>query len=356
MDKEAGAATAKWSPAETERRLAFSRQLQTLANSIHAAADMDGIKLGLSRELCHLFGCDRLTIYTISERKTEIESKMRLDADTIKHFRLPISDTSIVGYVALTRRAVNISDVYDDAELHAIAPNLQFLQKIDQKLHYRTREMLAVPVLHPQNGELLGALQLVNNRLGGPFAQMIEDGAKELSQTLAIAIERHSQTPAVIRTKFDPLAVLGLLSKPELELARRSARRKEIDQEDVLIDEFQVTLAALGAAYAHYFDVAYEPFRAERKRSTLLQNFRRDYIDRNAWLVLEDSPGAVVLLALDPENLRNARTAEALFPKTDITYRVTTRREFVQTVDQLFAQEVAQEIAQNAPQLSAKET
>lgn len=306
---------------------------------------MDGIMLGLSRDICHLFGCDRLTIYTVSERKTEIEARMRIDADTVKHFKLPIGDTSIAGYVALTKRPVNISDVYDEDELHSHSPGLQFLKKIDEKLHYRTREMLAVPVLHAQTGELLGLLQLVNNRRGGRFPEMIEDGAKELSQTLATAFEKLLQTPVVIRTKFDPLAALGHISKPELELARRSARRKEMDQEDILIDEFQVRLEALGEAYTHFFEVPYEPFRAERKRSSHLQNFRRDYVERNGWLILDDSPDRLTVLTLDPEGLKSTRTVEALFPKTGINYRVTTRREFRQTVEQLYAEDAEQKPA-----------
>lgn len=345
MNKEAVEPQAKWSAAETERRLAFSRQLQTVTNSIHATADLDGIMLGLSREICYLFGCDRLTVYTVSERKTEIESKMRIDADTVKNFRLPISDTSIAGYVALTKRPVNISDVYDEEELRSHANNLQFLKKIDVKLNYRTREMLAVPVLHAQTNELLGVLQLVNNRKGGRFPDIIEDGAKELTQTLAIAFEQRMKAPVVVRTKFDPLAVLGLLSKPELELARRSARRKEMDMEDVLIDEFQVKLESLGAAYAHYFDVPYEPFREDRTRSSQLQYFRRDYVERNEWLILEDSPNHLTVLALDPEGLQGSRTVAALFPKTEIDYRVTTRREFRQTIAQLFEEHAEQKPA-----------
>ena len=69
----------------------------------------------------------------------------------------------------------------------------------------------------------------------------------ELAQTLAVAL-RQRQQQSVAKTKYDFLVEDAVISSAEFELATRTARRKGIDIEDVLIDEFQVSLPALGAA------------------------------------------------------------------------------------------------------------
>ena len=64
-----------------------------------------------------------------------------------------------------------------------------------------------------------------------------------------------------------------------------TARRKNSDIEDVLLDEFQVKPAALGKALALFFGVPYEPFKADRVRpSDLLKNLKREYVESSQWV------------------------------------------------------------------------
>src|SRR5439155_26061377 len=44
----------------------------------------------------------------------------------------------------------------------------------------------------------------------------------------------------------------------------RSARKKAVDVETVLIEEFQVKIPAIGAALAKFFGVPYETFKPDR--------------------------------------------------------------------------------------------
>ncbi|MGX9726440.1 MAG: GAF and HD-GYP domain-containing protein [Candidatus Electronema sp. VV] len=70
---------------------------------------------------------------------------------------LPVSDSSIVGYAALTKEMVAIDDAY------AIAPGLpyQFNASFDEKNSYRTVSILAVPLIS-RNHSLVGVMQLIN--------------------------------------------------------------------------------------------------------------------------------------------------------------------------------------------------
>lgn len=318
---------------EDAHRLYFFRKLQAVTNKVHATGDVQEIIVGLSADICDLFSCDRLTLYAVSESRTMIETLVKTGMNSFKDFSLPISDKSIAGYVALTRRMINIPDVYDESELKSYAPNCHFMQKVDKRTGYRTRELLTVPIAN-EHRELLGVLQLINNRNGGAFSKLEEEGALELCKTLAVAFAQRMRPPMEIKTKYDPLVTAGVLSTPELELARRSARRKGLDVESVLIDEFQVRIADVGASLAAFFNVAYEPFRADRPvPAASVSRFKRDYVEANDWLVLEESEAQLLVLTCDPDRLRASHIVADMYPGANIVYRVTTSREFRQAVD-----------------------
>ncbi|HEY8605628.1 MAG TPA: GAF domain-containing protein [Noviherbaspirillum sp.] len=319
-----------------ERRAAFFQRLEDVVRRIDATEGIDEIMLEVSRDICILFGCDRLTLYAMSASRMSIESKIKTGMDSFRDFALPIGNSSIAGHVALTRRGFNIRNVYDEQELRSYSRELRFLDTVDKRTGYRTREMVAVPIVHAATGDLLGVLQLINNRLGGPFPDLVEEGARALCKTLAIAFEQRSKPAITVRTRFDPLVVQGALSRPELELARRTARRKQLDLEDVLIDEFQVKPEQLGAAYSDFFGVPYEPFRAARAGTRLHDNAKRDYSVKNGWLLLDAFGDSITVLALDPHRLQDSRAMEELFPGYGLRLRVSTRREFLQTVAQLY--------------------
>ncbi|CAG4883933.1 protein of unknown function [Georgfuchsia toluolica] len=116
--------------ADVGSRLAFFKNLQTVTNKIHATSNIDEIMLELSQDVCNLFNADRLTIYSLGEDNASIVSKLKTGLNSFKDLRLPITDQSIAGYVALSRKIVNIRDVYDETELKGIHPGLRFLQEV----------------------------------------------------------------------------------------------------------------------------------------------------------------------------------------------------------------------------------
>lgn len=325
---------------DMNNRLEFFKNLQTATNKIHATNNLDEIMLDLSQDLCDLFNADRLTLYVLSEDKTCIVSKIKTGLNSFKDFQLPISAQSIAGYTALSRRVVNLRDVYDDEELKSHSPELRFQRGVDQHTGYRTKQMLVAPLIDEQKHELLGVIQLINNRSGEAFSTIAEEGIKELCKTLAIAFTQRLKPPPLIRSKYSALISEAVLSAAELELATRSARRKSDDIEEVLSREFQVKVGSIGQALSRFFGVPYEPFKPDRVKPTdLLKNLKRDFVEQNHWVPIEEGPEGVVILATDPEFVRNARVINNIFPKAKLTYRVTTNRDFRQTIDQFFGAE-----------------
>ncbi len=320
-------------------RLAFQKQLQAVTNKVHATNNIDEIMLEVSADVCQLFNADRLTIYSMGEDKQSIVSKVKTGLNSFKDLKLPIAEHSIAGFVALTKKTVNIKDVYDDAELRALNPNLRFLQEVDKRTGYRTKQMLVAPIVEAGSTELIGVIQIINNKAGVPFGPLTEEGVAELSQTLAIAFKQR-QKPTAVKTKYDYLIADAVLSAGEFELASRQARKKSVDVEQVLTEEFQVKISAIGTALSKFFGVPYEPFKPDRvKPLDLLKNLKREYVEGNQWLPIDESRDGLAILCLDPERIRSSRIAANVFPKARLIYKVTTQKEFKETVNQFYGAE-----------------
>jgi len=327
--------------ADVNLRLAFQKQLQLVTNKIHATSNIDEIMLEVSSDICQLFNADRLTIYSLGEDKQSIVSKVKTGLNSFKDLKLPIAEHSIAGYVAMSRKLANIKDVYDEAELKALNPSLRFLQEVDKRTGYRTKQQLLAPIVEQGGAELIGVIQIINNKAGVPFGTLAEEGVTELAQTLAIAFKQR-QKPQMVKTKYDYLISDAVLSAGEFELASRQARKKAIDIETVLVDEFQVKIPAIGAALAKFFGAPYEPFKADRiKPPDLLKNLKREYVDANQWIPIDEAKEGLSVLCLDPERIRSSRIASNVFPKSKLIYKVTTQKEFKETVNQFYGAEAA---------------
>jgi type II secretory ATPase GspE/PulE/Tfp pilus assembly ATPase PilB-like protein len=318
-------------------KLNFSKALQSVTNRIHATSNLDEIMLELSQDICGLFNADRLTIYLVSEDKTSIVSKVKTGLNSFKDLKLPIAEQSIAGFVAVHKKMINIRDVYDDKELKGYSPQLNFLKQVDVKTGYRTKQMLVVPVIDTQSKELIGVIQLINSKSGQAFPPVMEEGAVHVAETLAIAARQRQKPVAGVKGKYDHLVSNAVISAEELELATRSARRKNLDVETVLIDEFQVKLSAIGEALAAYFDVPYEPHKADRvKPMDLMKNMSREFVDSSLWVPIDETRDGIIILTTDPEKIRGSRVVNNVYPKSKIVYRVCCGREFAATLDLFF--------------------
>jgi type II secretory ATPase GspE/PulE/Tfp pilus assembly ATPase PilB-like protein len=318
-------------------RLAFLKNLQGLTNRIHSTSNIDELMLELSADVCGLFNADRLTIYAVGEDKASIVSKVKTGLNTLKNLRLPISKQSIAGYVALSRSIVNIRDVYDEAELKAISPSLRFLKEVDKRTGYRTKQMLVAPIVNASNNDLIGVVQILNTKDDLPFSKIAEEGIRSLCETLAIAFTQRNKMSYGVRTKYDFLITDAVISAQDLELAQRTARRKNLDLEDVLINEYHVKPAMLGTALAKFFGVPYEPFKPDRiKPIDLLKNLKLEYLQQNQWAPVEEGASGIVVVCTDPEQVMGARVVKNIFPRSKIDYRVTSHHEFRQILEQLF--------------------
>ncbi|HNX93558.1 MAG TPA: GAF domain-containing protein [Holophaga sp.] len=106
-------------------------------------------------------------------------------------FRMPISDSSMAGFVAGQGRSLNIEDVY---HIPGSAP-YQFNDSFDRQARYRSISMLSVP-MRDGEGEVLGVLQLINrvdesepSRPVVPFLAQHQSLAESLAGQAGVAVK-----------------------------------------------------------------------------------------------------------------------------------------------------------------------
>jgi type II secretory ATPase GspE/PulE/Tfp pilus assembly ATPase PilB-like protein len=317
----------------------FYRQLHQVTARIHETENLEQIMLEASQDICKLLNADRLTLYVVNEDQSAIISKIKTGLNTSSDLKLPISPQSIAGYVAFSRKQLNLPDVYDEDALKQIHPALAFLKAVDTRSGYRTKQMLVTPIFEGQT--LHGVLQVINNKSDEPFGPLEVDGVNELCKTLDTAIRQRVKgvaAPIKKTTKYDALVADGLITEDELKQCVVEARAASESVEQRLMAKYQIKPQAIGPSLAKFFRVPYEPFNATRIRSEMLHGpLKREFIEEQGWIPLEESPEGLVIMCVDPEAARGSRVVPQVFPRmSKFAYRVTTQLEFKETLAQLF--------------------
>ena len=309
-----------------QERLANEQRLVHLIDRIHSAKTLDSIFIEIQGEMLTFFGADRMTLYAVDAERKEIYSKF-LALDSVKEIRVPISPKSVAGFVALTRQTVNIADAYDASELRRLSPELQFDGSFDKRTGFRTTQILCMPVLH--DGKVLGVVQILNKRKGPRFTKDDELSVARIAKTLGIAFNTQAQLGAQRRSsKFDYLVTQGLLSLEEINQAIGVARQKNTDVEMVLLEQFQVPKAELGAALSQYYRVPFVEFDARIvPPPDLMRDLKLEYLKRNVWLPIQREDNAILVLIDNPQDLQRVDAIHQLLRGHPVKLAVGLRKD-----------------------------
>jgi type II secretory ATPase GspE/PulE/Tfp pilus assembly ATPase PilB-like protein len=139
-------------------------------------------------------------------------------------------------------------------------------------------------------------------------------------------------------SKYDGLVNAGAITKASLQdaLAKRGDKDGTIEQ--LLIDEYQVSPAQIGQALSLFFGTSYEPYSQARFNTDKLHGMlKRDFLSEQGWIPLEETFDGLLVMCLNPENVRSTFVVQHMFPReTKFKYHVTTQSEFSQTLDLIF--------------------
>ncbi len=152
--------------------------MRTISEVMTSNINIDDLLNLIINKLVSTIHAERGTLYLVDEETNELWSKVLIqDADSLSEIRVQVGD-GIAGHVAATGDVLNIPDAYADP---------RFNPYFDQATGFRTRSILATPMLNPQQ-RIIGVVQLLNKD-GGPFSARDERLLAAMTSQAAISIE-----------------------------------------------------------------------------------------------------------------------------------------------------------------------
>ena len=313
-----------------QERLASEQKLVALIDKIHAAKSLDAIFFEIQGEILSFLETERMTLYVVDQDKRELFSKF-LALDTVKEIRLPISESSVAGFVAAHPQTVNIADAYNAAELQRISPKLRFDASWDKRTGFRTQQILAMPILH-ENKAVVGVMQMLNKKRGGRFTKEDESNVARIAKTLGVAFHTQQMLVQKRGNKFDYLLTQGLVTQEELNKAVATSRTKQVDVETVLMEQYRVPKHEVGAALSQYYRLPFYEFSDKLiPPPDLMRDLKIEFLKRNLWLPLRrDEQGNIVVLIDNPQDIQKIDSIHQVLRSRKIALAVGLRKDIQQ--------------------------
>lgn len=318
-----------------EEQLQFQKRLNAITNKIHSAKDTNDILINMQSEILSLFDADRITIYIVDGAAKQIVSKVKT-GDEVNEIRVPIADQSISGYCAASGKVINVYNAYDQNELKRIHPELRFDRTWDEKTGYRTKQILAAPVLY--NKYLLGVIQLINKKNGNHYTLEDQASVLEIAKVLGVAFFNNQKVAKKSKpTKFDYLISNNIVTDKDLQNAMVTARKLKKPVESVLMSDLHVSKEDVGKSLANFFNTRFIPFDDNMViPGQLLKGLKINFLKRNAFVPVSQS-GNVVTIAMENPNYLPARdTVKRLMPGKEFEYCVSLRDDIFRMIDLFF--------------------
>ncbi|MDX1977867.1 MAG: GAF domain-containing protein [Pseudanabaenaceae cyanobacterium bins.68] len=181
------------------------QQFGQITNLLKYSLDFKELLWQLLKKGCELTWSDAGTIYLVDKESPRplLSFAVSYNASqpdrSLEAFALPMDNSNLVGYVALSATTLALEDVY---QIPATAP-YRHHPTFDAEIGYRTRSALVLPMLNFR-AEVIGVVQLLNRKLSPDLTVLPENVAQVtttysdcevtfatiLANLLAIAIER----------------------------------------------------------------------------------------------------------------------------------------------------------------------
>jgi HD-GYP domain-containing protein (c-di-GMP phosphodiesterase class II) len=172
------------------------KKLSEIGIALSAEHNLNNLLEMIIDEAREFTNADGGTLYILRDGKLHFEIiqnesldiKMRSDSEEITKFKpLELDKANVSAYAAISRKAVNIPDVYESKEFDFTGPI-----KFDKQAGYRSTSMLVVPMTNYED-EVIGVLQLINAKdlESGEvtsFSEEFVDLTQSLASQAAVAI------------------------------------------------------------------------------------------------------------------------------------------------------------------------
>ncbi|HEY6552604.1 MAG TPA: GspE/PulE family protein [Vicinamibacteria bacterium] len=301
-----------------QRELGYRKRLIEIANLINSAPSITEILVDIKDKMLDLVDAERVTIFALDTKNQELFSLFKAGQE-VKEIRVPKTFGSIAGFCALSRKTVGIKNAYDPSELTQNHPSLKFDARWDKASGFRTSQVLASPILFEKY--LLGVLQLINKRGGGPFTPKDEEAAEELAKILGIAFyNQHRAARTNKPSKYGHLVDKGLISEKEIEKAVTNARVNQIDVAKVLEEDYKIAKDEIGKAIAQFYNAPFWEPKGKTIPEDIKSRVTVEFLKKNMFAPIEKSQGTLLVAVEDPYDLTKVDAIKAmnLAPRVDV--------------------------------------
>ena len=290
--------------------------LQSLLEVIQEAPDIRSIKRTLCKQILDVFQIEMAAIFLVNIRKQELVSWLLLPGDSLEKIAIPISGNSIVGYVASTKQPINLRDPYDFQELRRVGPELNFSDSYDKKANIRSKQILAIPIIH--NNTLMGVVELINKRDDTDFTYEDQNEVNELAGVLATALFTHSNFSKQTPPKYESLLAQKLLSRKELEQGLAKATELGEDPETVLMNNFQIPRLKMGKLLAEFYSTSFADLKkVDNNPMKLFQGINIDYFEKEELVPLSLNDGKLIVAVKNIEDQTLTSTIRRQVPRVN---------------------------------------
>ncbi|MDA3898387.1 MAG: GspE/PulE family protein [Desulfobacteraceae bacterium] len=315
----------------------YRTKLQEISNSIFAALNLDEILIDLKHDIMDLVNAERITIYYVDGVKRELVSRIKT-GNEVSEIRVSISNKSIAGYAAAHQKLVNIKNVYDESELANIDEELKFNKSFDKKSGFHTKQVLVVPIVF--KSFVLGAIQLINRKKGGPFIQSDEENVSELSNIMGIALYKQKKMATGRKSKFDYLLQNHILTQKELNQAIATSRDKRIPIVNILIDDLKISQKDIAEALSRYYDLPLIKYNETLPiPGELLRGLKVGFMRNNLWVPIRMEKDEIVIAIDNPEDMQRVDEIRALFSGRKIKLAFALKEDILKIINLFFTDE-----------------
>lgn len=312
----------------------------------------------LTENLKNIFGCESTTLFNYDSSKKELYSQ-NFRSQTTEEIRFPISTNNLAGYVAATRKPLNVSNVHSKEELEKHHKDLNYDDSWDKKNGFNARSVMLIPL--PHKNKLIGVMEIVNKSDGNPFLETDFIRAKAIALVMGLALVKINERTnngeieepqkknleELKSTKFSYLIANGFLTEDELTLISKKSQESGRDVEDLLVKDLFLRPMDVGKSLESFYYIPYEGYD-ESVVQPDLQDFviEVETLRSQSWVLLKNDTTGMVVLMNDPTDKTAIETIKQTFPDKNIEYRVGLQMDIQEYINGFYKTEEPPKISE----------
>ena len=313
----------------------------------------------LTDSLKNIFSCESATLLNYDDATKELYSR-NFRSHSSEEIRFPVSANNLAGYVAVTRKPLNVSDVHSKEELSKYNKDLSYDDSWDIKNDFKARSIILIPL--PHKNKLVGVMEIVNKTDGNPFLEVDFIRAKAIALVMGLAliklkerrpnnetadIQKDIQTEEPKPTKFSYLIANGFLTEDELTLINKKSQASGTGVEDLLVKELYLRPLDVGKSLESFYYIPYEGYDETIVKPDL-ESYKIDVetLRSQSWVPLKNNTTGIVVLINDPTDKSAIETIKQTFLEKKAEFRVGLNMDIQEYISGFYKTEESRNISE----------